>query len=341
MVWDQGVEGSTPSPPIFIFLFEFLTYFHKIRVYILSEKKNIDINPLLEKLRETRLAGTSDNDYFKSFDGINIFYRTWKPSKKIEKIIIVAHGMAGHGEFFVLLADKLVNQGIMVIAPDYRNHGHSEGKKGDLKKFKYLLKDLYYFINFIKELYPNIPISLFGESMGGTVSINYAKKFPEEFSRLSSLILFAPGVKLNLPKIFWFRIALLILPIIIIRLLFPSKRIIPAKGREESGIKNSIHQQYDKTDPFHLEKLSLRYIIQIFKYIRKSRKIAPKISIPTIIFQGTKDRGISCESVKKFYKRIASKDKEIIMVENGYHALITDPSFQDKWMILINWLKFH
>ena len=115
------------------------------------EIKDLEINPLLQQLREEPVAGNGENHYLSSFDGTKIFYRVWKPSSEINKIIIISHGMGGHGEFFVLLADKVFNEGIMVIAPDYRNHGHSDGKKGDLKRFKYILQDLHEFINYISE----------------------------------------------------------------------------------------------------------------------------------------------------------------------------------------------
>ncbi len=312
----------------------------------MSEIKNLDfvkieINPLLEKLREKPIVENAENNIFKSHDSNKIFYRTWKPIKGIKKILMVAHGMGGHGEFFVLLADRLVDHGIMVVVPDYRNHGYSEGKKGDLKKFKYLLKDFSYFINFIKEKFPNIPIFLFGESMGGTVSINFAKNYGGDFSNLSGLILFAPGIKRDISKKFWIGISLLAIPLLFLRIFFPSKRIISARGREEEGIRNPIHQQYDKTDPLHLERLSIRYILQLFKYMRKTTKISPLISIPTIIFQGKEDKGISPESVERFYNKLASRDKKLVLIEEGYHALLTDPCFQDKWSILIDWLKNH
>jgi len=131
--------------------------------------KELEINPLLEKLRVQPTAGKSNNLFFKSFDGTKIFYRTWKPSKEINKIIIISHGMAGHGEFFILLADQLINHGIMIIAPDYRNHGYSGGKKGDLKKIKGILKDLHCLIKIIKEKYKKIPI-FYSERVWGVLS---------------------------------------------------------------------------------------------------------------------------------------------------------------------------
>ncbi|MFW9900642.1 MAG: alpha/beta hydrolase [Candidatus Thorarchaeota archaeon] len=312
----------------------------------MSEKRNInnltlDLNPLLEKLRENPVASNSENHYFESFDKTKIFYRVWSPQRTIKKIVVVAHGMGGHGEFFVLLADKLVEHEIMVIAPDYRNHGHSEGKKGDLKKFRHLLKDMQCFINFIRDKHKNTPIYLCGESMGGTVCINFAKEFSETFLNLSGLMLFSPGVKVKFSKKSLLELILMSFPLSILRIFSPSLRIIPAKGREEQGIKNPIHQQYDQEDPLHLEKISARYLFQLLKYMRRTKKIAQHITIPAIIFQGAQDRGISLEGVQEFFEGISSKDKNLEVIEGGYHELITDPDFQNKWSVLINWLNQH
>jgi len=301
----------------------------------------IEINPLLEKLRDYPKAKKPINNFFISFDGTKIFYRTWKPLSTVKKIIIVSHGMGGHGEFFVLLADRLIEHGIMVIVPDYRNHGHSEGKKGDLKKFRYILKDLCHFINSIRQIYKNTPIYLFGESMGGTVCVNFAKEFTEVFLSLSGLILFAPGIKVKFSKKSLLILISLIFPLLLLRIFAPSKKIISAKGREQLEIKNPIHQQYDLEDSLHLEKISSRYLLQLLKYMRKTEKIAPLISIPVIIFQGTQDKGISPEGVQDFFERLASKDKKLELIEGGYHTLLTDPNFQTKWSILINWLNQH
>lgn len=300
-----------------------------------------EINPLLEKLRDYPQAKKSQNSYFKSFDGTNIFYREWVPHNRINKIVVVAHGMGGNGEFFVLLADRLVEHEIMVIAPDYRNHGLSDGKKGDLKNFKLLLKDLYYFLKFIKDKYPETPVFLFGESMGGTVSINFAKEYYNNFSSLSGLILFAPGVKIDFSKKFWVLISLIFIPLTLFRLLFPSKTIISLKSNEEEDNKNPIHQEYDKTDELHIKKFSVRYILQLFKYMRKTRKVAKNITIPVIIFQGEEDKGISPEGVRDFFNQLSLEDKQLIWVKDGYHTLFIDPSFQDKWNTLIDWLRNH
>jgi len=200
---------------------------------------------------------------------------------------------------------------------------------------------LHYFINFVMHNHKNIPIFLCGESMGGTVCINFVKEFSKAFLNLSGLILFSPGIKVKFSKKSLSELILISIPLLILRIFGPSMRIIPAKGREEQGIKNPIHQQYDREDPFHLEKISVRYLFQLLKYMRKTRKIAHNITIPTIIFQGTEDTGISLESVQEFFEKLSSKDKKLEVIEGGYHELLTDPNFQNKWNVLINWLKQH
>ncbi|GAH41412.1 unnamed protein product [marine sediment metagenome] len=134
---------------------------------------------------------------------------------------------------------------------------------------------------------------------------------------------------------------LLAIPLLILRIFAPGLRIIGAKGREDEGINNAIHQQYDKTDPYHLEKISIRYLFQLFKYIRKTISKASKINIPTVIFQGTLDMGVSPEAVSEFYGKLNSDMKELYLIEGGYHCLFTDPNFRDKWHLLIGWLKKH
>lgn len=303
--------------------------------------ETISINPLLEKLRNPPIATDYRCNYFETFDGKKIFYRQWNPPNKIKKIVIIAHGMAGHGEFFALLADRLVQEGIVVIAPDYRHHGHSDGKKGDLPKFKKILKDYDVYIKYIRKQYPETPTYLLGESMGGAVSINFAKYFPETFNQLSGLILFAPAIKLNFPNTFWIGIGILVPLIILARLCIPSKGIVSMKGNEKEGIKNPLHQLYDQEDPYHLERVSMRYLIQLFKYVRKAMKIASEITIPTLIFQGTDDKVISINGAKRFYNHLGSQDRTIVIIEEGFHSLFTDSAFQEKWKILINWFKNH
>jgi len=56
---------------------------------------------------------------------------------------------------------------------DLRGHGNSEGKRGHINNFKKLLNDSEeMFINIRKENL-DVPIVMFGHSLGGCIALNY------------------------------------------------------------------------------------------------------------------------------------------------------------------------
>ncbi len=322
-----------------------LTPKEKIKSSDLGFKLNVDafnmkkyeFNPLLKKLRTTFLAGDGGFDYFKNSSGLKLFYRFFLPSN-LNKIIIVNHGAGGNGEYHVLLADEVISENVGVYVMDYRGHGNSEGKRGDIEDFRLILSDLHEFVLFIKNKHPAIPIILHGESMGGAVAINYLCLYQSD---IKGLLLFSPALKLkvrlNVKDFF------IILLSLIVYLFSPGYPFIKMERKDYSGTANPLHEEYDKTDPLHLKKLSPRYILQLNSYIHKAFNSAKFIDIPTLIFQGEKDPAVDSEGIKDFFNRCSSKNKELFIVPNGLHALYTDPNSTKPeiniWNKLRNWLK--
>ncbi len=304
----------------------------------LVNDKTIQINPLLQQLR-TNPASTPHHDFFENSGGVKLFYRAFMPENRIiQKVIIGCHGMGGDGEYFVLFADQIVEQTSSAFyIMDYRGHGRSEGPKGDIKNFQFLIDDLKEFVEFLRNKHPDGAFFIMGESMGGIVSINFVAQNPEIFS---GMIEFAPAVKMNLGSLS-IKDILRGIVAFFVYLFRPGKCTINAKGREEVGIKNQIHQKYDRTNPYHLDKVSLRYILQLNKFSKKAYRAGGEIIIPIIIFQGEADKGVSVEGIKNFFQTIKSDDKKLILIPEGYHALFTDPAATDLWDKLRIWLSKH
>lgn len=243
--------------------------------------------------------------------------------------------MGGDGEYFIMFADQVVEQTQTAFyILDYRGHGRSDGRKGDIRHFQSFIDDLKEFWEYIRQKYPHIPMVLMGESMGGIVTLNFVAQNP---TLCNGIIEFAPAVKINLASVSFMDL-LRGIGAFFVYLFRPGVRLINAKGNEEVGIKNLIHQEYDRTNPFHLEKVSLRYLFQLNKYSKKAYHAGRNIICPIIIFQGEEDRGVSVEGVKAFFQTISSKDKELILVPEGFHALFTDPAAQGIWDTLRSWL---
>lgn len=304
----------------------------------MPEEEPIEINPLLQQLR-TNPISTPKYDYFVNSSGLRLFYRSFEPeSQDIQRIIIGCHGMAGDGEYYVLFADQIVEQtGTAFYIMDYRGHGRSGGKKGDITDFQLYIDDLKEFIEFIQKKHPDKPFFIMGESMGGIVSINYMVQNPD---LMRGIIEFAPAVRVAMGS-FSILDAFKAVYYVLVYLVNPGKCVVSVKGREDTGVKNKIHQQYDNTNPYHLDAVSPRYLLQLNKFSKRSYRAGDKITAPIIIFQGEDDKAVSPEGVKKFFQTIESKDKELILIPEAFHAVFTEPTASGIWDKVKEWLNSH
>ncbi|MHA1268573.1 MAG: alpha/beta fold hydrolase [Candidatus Helarchaeota archaeon] len=297
-----------------------------------------EIDEYLQKMRVNPIAKNGIGYYFKTNSGDKLYYRVWESPDK-NKIVIGIHGMAAHSEYYVQVADQLINHRISVYALDLKHHGHSTGHMGDLENFQELIDQLNEFIIKIHDENEGVPIYLIGISMGGCIAINYSIQYPD---LINGLILMAPAVKTNLKFSFF---DILKLPILGILYLFSKgKPIINIGKRSELlGTRNELRRIYERNDEYRIKKVSIRYLLQVNSWVKKAFKNAIKINHPVIIFQGTEDKLVLFNGVKQFYNNIKISNKTFIELEGAYHTLYSDPSMVDEggWEKLRQWVINH
>lgn len=106
-----------------------------------------------------------------NFDHTPIEVMTIIPEKPIG-ILLMCHGMSEIKERYQNTMKKLAEKGYLCVIHDHRGHGNIDEK--DLGYFKDdtgkgIVKDVIQITNEIKEKYPNLPVYLFGHSMGSLV----------------------------------------------------------------------------------------------------------------------------------------------------------------------------
>lgn len=104
-------------------------------------------------------------------------------------IIYISHGMCEHKERYIPFMNFLKNHGYVCIIHDHRGHGHSVYSNEDLGYFYSkgnigIVEDLYQLIQAIKKRYPQLPLYLFGHSMGSLVVRCYAKTYDDTIDGL-------------------------------------------------------------------------------------------------------------------------------------------------------------
>lgn len=122
-------------------------------------------------------------------DKLPISVTLFIPEGEIKGIFQISHGMAEHKERYFDFMEFLANQGYVTIINDHRGHGKSVKEKEDLGFFyddssEYIVNDLHQITLYIKELYPNKEVILFGHSMGSMVVRKYIKKYDKDIDKL-------------------------------------------------------------------------------------------------------------------------------------------------------------
>jgi len=108
-----------------------------------------------------------------TFDGIPQFVRIWRPDGETQAAICLLHGLGEHSGRYLYVAERLTAAGYAVVAPDLRGHGRSGGQRGHIPSYAAILADIDQLLGQSTDLFPGLPLFLYGHSMGGNLAINY------------------------------------------------------------------------------------------------------------------------------------------------------------------------
>lgn len=122
-----------------------------------------------------------DSCKFKASDGKSVHLYSWSPEGRPKGLIHISHGMGEHAARYDWTARKLSAEGYEVTANDHRAHGLTADVLGDFGAdgWNRTLSDLFEIIQDRKRKHPQIPMILFGHSMGSMLSQQYISRHGE------------------------------------------------------------------------------------------------------------------------------------------------------------------
>lgn len=122
--------------------------------------------------------------YIRASDGIEIYLCKWlSASEQVKGVVQLTHGMVEHIGRYDEFAQFLTTQGFHVIGHDHRGHGRTamrNGIQGYLDKrdgFHRLVHDVKDINEAIRKKY-DLPVYLFGHSMGSFIARRFIQMFP-------------------------------------------------------------------------------------------------------------------------------------------------------------------
>lgn len=118
----------------------------------------------------------------------------WMPkTTPIKYIFIFFHGLGAFLSINRSFFPSIVQDGGVIFGTDHMGHGRSPGDRGNNTR-EMLHEELTLLLNRASLLFPNIPVYVYGHSMGGLAIVSYAMTHPKEAVALEGVILEAPWI---------------------------------------------------------------------------------------------------------------------------------------------------
>jgi alpha-beta hydrolase superfamily lysophospholipase len=262
----------------------------------------------------------TEKDYFVSYDGLKIFYRSWIPKKKKSDFVFIGvHGAAVHSANLQNFGEFFAKRGYPVYAYDRRGFGNCDNEiRGYIKSYKVYVKDTIAFIDFIKSKLNPDKTFLIGHSNGSNISTIVAAEVPE---LIDSLVISSPNFKLKTKDILSpFRIPLAYT----LGNLIPKMKT-PTFIKPEELVRDQKIAEERKDDPLYTSKVRGRWVREMFNCQRQAKKSIKQLTIPTLILVAGDDKEISAKYTVKLYNSLENKDVVKMKVyEDNFHENFND-----------------
>jgi len=299
---------------------------------------------------------------FQDKEGISIFTYEWIPEEDVEikAVVQIAHGMAETAARYERFAELLTKEGYIVFANDHRGHGKTAGDienvgyLGEKDGFDWMVKNMHQLTEIIKEQYPDLPIFLFGHSMGSFLSQRYISLHGKD---LKGAVLSGTNGKTGLLLQFGILVA---------------EKECKKKGRKTRSEKlnklsfgnynnsfkpnrtefdwlSSDEKEVDKyiNDPYCGGVFTAGFFYDFLTGLRKTHKWTemqniPK-DLPIYIFAGDKDPVGNCGkgilNLVKMYKKLQIKNVTYKLYKEGRHEMLNEINREEVAKDVISWFN--
>lgn len=258
-----------------------------------------------------------------------LFYGVSWTAPKGKAVVVLVHGMGSHsGRYSDSVIPKFIKNGYHVVAFDHFGHGKTEGKRGHNPGFIHVLNSIEKGIENAKKRFPNVPVFLYGHSMGGNAVINFVlKKQPN----IQGVIATSPMLRLSMKAPKWKMILGKIAQKITPSLTMPSGLDVNAISRIPEAI-----TKYSNDELVH-NKISPNYSITFIKNGAWAMQNASLLKIPMLLLHGTDDRICSYKGSKDFAKN--NTKVTLKLYEGGYHELHHDLCKKEMLNDIVKWMN--
>ena len=263
----------------------------------------------------------------KTPDGIDLQYYE-QPVENPRAVICLVHGMGEHVGRFTHVGEFFKEHGMATMGFDQRGHGKSGGKRGHTPSYDLLMDGVAQLVKTASEKYPNVPLILYGHSMGGNLVLNYSIR---NGAGIKAVVASSPYLRLSFVPPAWKTTLANIMGSILPGLQQPTGLDASKISRDENEVKKY------KADPLVHDKITISYYLSIENAGKWAIEHAAELKVPALVFHGTGDAITSHEATQEFVEKSNGK-AELKLWPGLYHETHNEPEKGQVLKFATDWI---
>lgn len=270
------------------------------------------------------------SETFQGENGIELYYQSWYPQAQAKAVLVIVHGHGGHTGILARMVEYFVERNYIIYSYDLRGNGKSPGQRGHINSWKEFRADLNNFINLVRNKEPDQEVFIIGQSMGGTIALDYILR---ESNQLKGLILLSPALEVGVSswKLFIGKIFSRILPNFALETGFG----FSAASRDPQVVADC------EKDSLRHSQGTARLAAELLNTIDWIRANVTQLEVPVLILHGGADKVTLPQSSKDFFESLILIDKQIKEYPDSYHELHNDINYLEVLGDIEDWIQRH
>lgn len=260
-----------------------------------------------------------------------LYVREWLPEvEKPQALVQIVHGHGEHGERYRYAAERMTAAGFAVVAHDLQGHGRSEGKRGHMSAMDAAIDDVLRVMEDARERHTDIPVLLYGHSMGGNIALNCALRRKPD---IAALILTSPWLKLafNPPAIKeWVGKGL--------ARIFPTLPMSTGLKPEDLFRPSELGIPPIGVDPLNHTTITPRAYLEVQSAGEWALRNGTELHVPLLLLHGDCDRITSFEASRRLASDLGERC-DWNPKEGGLHELHNDIGGKETLSVIIDWIR--
>jgi acylglycerol lipase len=268
---------------------------------------------------------------FTSLNDVAIFTQSWLPDDPPRAIVLLAHGIGEHGGRYAHVAAYLTVHGYAFYALDHRGHGRSSGERVQVRSFDEYVTDLRTYFEQVRAAHPDLPIFLYGHSMGSLIALLFAFRYQDD---LAGLITTGTALK---PL----GISTALIPLIKgATTLTPNVPLVPL---DPSGVSRdpAVVQAYRDDPLVYHGRISVNMVGALTRAVQSCLASLPDLRLPYLVLHGGADPMTHVSATGIIRRSCGAPDTTITIYDGLRHEIHNEPEQEQVLADMVVWLDAH